>query len=65
MIDMLAQFPGRDQLQSQIKDLPDKAPPQPPQFRLTLVDDVPRKRLLNLTAIPPSEFTVGEYLSAP
>ncbi|KAK7928913.1 hypothetical protein PG985_005911 [Apiospora marii] len=58
MIDMLAQFAGRDQLPSQIKDLPDKAPPQPPRFRLTLVDDVPRKRPLNLTVIPPSEFTV-------
>ncbi|KAK8127324.1 hypothetical protein PG984_008432 [Apiospora sp. TS-2023a] len=58
MIDILAKFPGREQLQSQIKDLPNKAPPQPPRFRLTLVDDVPRKRPLNLTAIPPSEFTV-------
>ncbi|KAK7981461.1 hypothetical protein PG996_009153 [Apiospora saccharicola] len=58
MIDILAKFPGREQLQSQIKDLPNKAPPQPPRFRLTLVDDVPRKRPLNLTAIPPSEFTI-------
>lgn len=60
MIDMLAKFPGRDQLKSQVKDLPNKAPPQPPRFRLTLVDDVPRKRPLSLTVLPPSEFSVGK-----
>ncbi|KAK8079685.1 hypothetical protein PG997_007503 [Apiospora hydei] len=65
MIDMLAKFPGNQNLKSRIKDWdPDKNYNPPVQFRLRLADNVRRPLDLNLSLLPARVMSVASAWSS-